>query len=449
MSLRLPYGALAVTRGPIAYYRLGEPGTLIDSSGHQRDGVSGFGTTTPGLLTGDDDTALTDPTGTVASADQWAASLPGLTLSCWMRTSSSNLQALVGRSNAQDFGSAVNHAFRMFISGGQITLQVFDGSGNPIFTLSGGAGLNDGQRHYVAATWQPSAFARIYVDGTQVAQVATPSTAMGAATTRPLCIGWMDHPVEGNWFRFSGVLDEVEVYDRPLSADEVQQAHTTGTTVPAFPPQQVEAAPEVDAVSLAWDPPTSGGAPDAYEYRLDDEAPRTTTSLSARMSGLTPATEYLAQVRTLTSDGFSAWSEQAFLTDPPTLYPHFYRTVRDPQGVLVPVAVSLLLPGTDTPYPGEVYSDASGTRRAGPQWFSTRGVVDFYLTQGAVLDIALEPLNGDDPMRWENQWVGPGPGGGTPVGDIGRPVVVLTESQYFALDPVDPDTLYLIREEIL
>lgn len=69
---------------------------------------------------------------------------------------------------------------------------------------------------HLATTFDGS-FVRLYVNGTQVGSL--PFSGSMAASTGPLRLG--GNSVWGEWF--AGLIDEVRVYNRALSASEIQQ----------------------------------------------------------------------------------------------------------------------------------------------------------------------------------------------------------------------------------
>lgn len=78
--------------------------------------------------------------------------------------------------------------------------------------------------HHVAATWDGS-FIRVYVDGVQDGQVASTQSLpfdLGSVTSIG---GWTG---DGNNF-FEGLIDEVEIFNRALSAEEIQAIFLAGS----------------------------------------------------------------------------------------------------------------------------------------------------------------------------------------------------------------------------
>ncbi len=103
------------------------------------------------------------------------------------------------------------------------------GTGRPETFVSSGAGYNDGAWHHVALTRQRSSgLLRLVIDGMEVAR-ATGGTQPLAASAR-LSLGVMatgHNP-------FTGHLDELRFYDRPLTDDELLQLATGVASPGAF-----------------------------------------------------------------------------------------------------------------------------------------------------------------------------------------------------------------------
>jgi len=94
-----------------------------------------------------------------------------------------------------------------------------DGTGT---CLTGEEVVTGGDWHHIAAVRDAAANElRIYVDGEEDGLVEPPSYSAGFdSTTAALNIGWLNlNP----YFHFEGIADEVALYDRALSATEIQQ----------------------------------------------------------------------------------------------------------------------------------------------------------------------------------------------------------------------------------
>jgi hypothetical protein len=84
---------------------------------------------------------------------------------------------------------------------------------------------------------------------------------------------------------------------------------------PAGPPTDLAAVPGVDTADLSWTAPTTGGAVVGYEVRVNGGPPVAVGDVTAHtLTGLSPATDYTAEVRTLGDAGPSDWVPVAFTT---------------------------------------------------------------------------------------------------------------------------------------
>ena len=91
--------------------------------------------------------------------------------------------------------------------------------------LFGTRTVNDGLWHHVAGVYDGLAM-YLYVDGTL--DVSQPSTGTIAQNNIPLAIGDNNEPPSGFSYFFNGLLDEVSLYNRALSADEIAAIFAAG-----------------------------------------------------------------------------------------------------------------------------------------------------------------------------------------------------------------------------
>ena len=83
--------------------------------------------------------------------------------------------------------------------------------------------VNDGKWHHVVGTWDGSTRKiRLYVDGKIDSEWTTPTFTM-RSTDFPLTIGSNSPGIDRYWFY--GLIDEVVVYNRALSFEEIQQRY--------------------------------------------------------------------------------------------------------------------------------------------------------------------------------------------------------------------------------
>ena len=102
---------------------------------------------------------------------------------------------------------------------------------DPIGLAAGSAAaLNLNNWHHVAATYDGSAV-KIYING--VLDVSLPATGAPATNTQPMHLG---AGRDNNANFFQGLIDEVEIFNRALSADEIRAIYDAGSAGKIKPP---------------------------------------------------------------------------------------------------------------------------------------------------------------------------------------------------------------------
>jgi predicted alpha-1,6-mannanase (GH76 family) len=139
---------------------------------------------------------------------------------------------------ANDFGTAL-------VSG-----KFAFGIGNPDQTiLSSGATINDGAWHHCVATRQQiTGIIRIYVDGIQ--QWSGTASRNTLNSSGRLLLGALS---SGNGY-FNGSLDDVKIFRRTLSGNEVAALYNNDVSPPAAAPIGLTAAAANARVALSWSP---------------------------------------------------------------------------------------------------------------------------------------------------------------------------------------------------
>lgn len=153
----------------------------------------------------------------------------------WIRTTSSSQMMILSKTSGPS-GSTVGYYFQ--INGGFFAYGLHDGTHN----FAGGAitnvTLNDGQWHLLAATVQrgtPTTIS-LYVDGQFIATATANNTQnlTGSITnTGPLLIGQSQY-ITG--LGFHGEIDELELFDRSLTASEIAALYNAGSNGKCKPP---------------------------------------------------------------------------------------------------------------------------------------------------------------------------------------------------------------------
>ena len=93
---------------------------------------------------------------------------------------------------------------------------------SPSRDLPGTRDVNDGQWHHVAGVYDGTNMF-LYVDGTL--DVSKPATGAIVQNSYPVCIG---HNAEAPASSFNGLIDEVSLYNRALTASEIQADYEAG-----------------------------------------------------------------------------------------------------------------------------------------------------------------------------------------------------------------------------
>lgn len=252
---------------PVGYWRLGDSGGGgADSSGSGRHGAyTNVTLGQPGALSGSDDTAASFGAQTNSQlVVPGAAAFSGaeLAVEAWVKTTSSAAgeQGIVSN-EVSSKGTAV------YLADGHVHASYTRSAGNHVATVSSPAPINDGGFHHVVYTVD-SGGSKLYVDGAHVATGAWSGTAGAHSSMHPLRIG--NH---GGAKPFSGVIDEVAVYDSVLSPSQVTAHHSAGLDT------HVEEDPGAVSAAVPYAATVLTGAPLGY-WRFDDSSGSTVTDSS-------------------------------------------------------------------------------------------------------------------------------------------------------------------------
>jgi chitodextrinase len=188
---------------------------------------------------------------------------------------------------------------------------------------------------HLAATFDGSA-TRLFVNGVQVASQA--QTAPLKTTTATLQIGADSYPSEF----FAGLIDEVRIYNRALSAAEIQSDMATpvssvtppvsDTAPPSAPPALSATAASATQINLSWTAATDNVGVTGYRVERCQGSGCTTFSQIFTLSGttfnntgLTASTSYSYRVRAIDAAGnlgpYSSVASATTLAAPDTTAP--------------------------------------------------------------------------------------------------------------------------------
>jgi len=225
-----------------------------------------------------------------------------LTVALWIKTAATTgLTGILSKSVA---GSTDGYA--VYLSAGNLcasfyrdaTNAIDDGSGCPLRT----AGFNDNQWHQVIYVVDASG-ARLYVDGVSRTSLGWTGSPGAPSTTQPLQIGRYPNALPPAFF--PGLVDDVRIYGRALSAAEALELYTNFGTVTNTPPVISALAvlgTTASSATISWttdkpsDTQVDYGPTSAYGSTTSLQ-PGLVTAHMQTLSGLAANTLYYARVR--------------------------------------------------------------------------------------------------------------------------------------------------------
>jgi len=150
-----------------------------------------------------------------------------LTVEFWFRANSTNANG-----NWATIVAKGGTSWRMQATEGAKTLT-FSATGTSGGDLYGTRNVNDGQWHHVAGVYD-STNMFLYIDGTL--DVSKPATGLIAQNDYPLAIGANDNSPSGVSYFFNGSVDEMALYNRGLSANEITAIYNAGSLGKCYTP---------------------------------------------------------------------------------------------------------------------------------------------------------------------------------------------------------------------
>jgi hypothetical protein len=271
-------------------------GDWLDSSGHNRTGVpSGNAQFGAGL---DGQGLLLDGSGDYVTITGYMGILGGnpFSIALWVQSTSAGDITMV------NWGSSTNGQrvdFRLY----QGRLRVEHGNGN----LQANTTLNNGEWHHAALTVAKGTALsapgiQLYLDGKNDTQTTSDPDTFNITAVTDVTIGRRGTNSDR---AFLGSLDEVRIYDRVLTADEVKAmaAHPK-----AFGPSPANGAQDVGTPLFTWKPREAALWHDVYLGKdpnltsADLVAPRSMVAMYWHVPGLTPGVTYYWQVDEIDAD---------------------------------------------------------------------------------------------------------------------------------------------------
>src|SRR5207248_6393692 len=144
----------------------------------------------------------------------------------WFQTSTSGV--ILGQQDAAVGGSVSGLVPAIYVgTDGLLRVEMFWGGG---VRITSAARVNDGVFHHLAVTYDGTT-ETAYVDGVAIGSTAFTQYPYTSVYKYQLGTGYSGGrpATNGGLFYFNGLLDEVSVYRRPLSAAEVRAIYQAGS----------------------------------------------------------------------------------------------------------------------------------------------------------------------------------------------------------------------------
>ena len=286
--------------GLVLYYPFN--GNSRDEAGCGYYPASGNATLAPDRL-GNANSAYAFNGSSSLSAPDYISNFTTFTASYWFKLdNTTGIQAMVGQN------WEVDAMFFTYSWDGRLGIAAyFNGSGTPFQAWGPNLAAN---KWYHAAFVYDGAAMKIYLDGVQVASEPQAGTLVTAKA--PLFVG-----ARGTTEYTKGTIDEVRIYRRALSGEEILAQSKEGAVAPAAPALLLppnSAANQPSAVQLQWQSSSTASAYHAQVAAndnftgtlvLDNNA---IAGTSQTVSGLIPNTQYYWHVAAKNSVGTGPWS---------------------------------------------------------------------------------------------------------------------------------------------
>jgi len=224
------YATEVLNLNPVGYWRLGEAGgaTADDLSTNDLDGTYNGSVTLgrPGALVGDSDTAAAFSGGYVEVSHDSSLLLNNGTVTLWFNDTDTVSGGILSKDASY------------FVTGGHLTIRTDDTdrltvrlqSTTDSYEVTGADPIQSDRWYMLAVTFGAGGL-NLYLDG--VLEDTNAYTGGLIGNTEPMVFAantWASSPGGSTPLTeyYSGVLDEVAIFDTALSAGQIEQLHTTG-----------------------------------------------------------------------------------------------------------------------------------------------------------------------------------------------------------------------------
>jgi Concanavalin A-like lectin/glucanases superfamily len=246
------YSGMIASAGSKGYWRLGETGGLAaaEASGnaslqgiyHQLGTDAGAGNLAqegprpvdnfPGFAATNHAPYLNGSTNYVSVANTPDVDITGaLTMEAWIKLDTIPTQN--GGIIAKYLGTGEQRSYNLYVNGqggiGGLAMAISpDGTFASATTIVDDVPLPTGEWAYVVGTFEPNQAMRLYINGVLAEELTTGIPSQIFSSTADLWIGRQFNDQAGN--RLPGLVDEVALYDRALTAAEISAHYAAATT---------------------------------------------------------------------------------------------------------------------------------------------------------------------------------------------------------------------------
>ena len=218
------YGMRVLDDSASLYWRLGEAGGTVanDFAGSNNGTISGTVTRgAQGAIVGDANTATTFAGGNTLSNVRTNTAVPGtdrFAAEAWIKTTTTSGGKILGFGNKATGNSDSYDRHVYMRNDGKLVFGVYPGS---VKTVTSTKSYNDGNYHHIVANLGPNGM-ELYVDGERVGHDASVTSAQGYngfwRVGGDNLNGWPNTP---STTYFAGTIDEVAIYNAPLTEAQI------------------------------------------------------------------------------------------------------------------------------------------------------------------------------------------------------------------------------------
>jgi parallel beta-helix repeat protein len=152
------------------------------------------------------------------------------TISLWIKTTQAGAalwdQKAIFDRRATNALSGKNHwVAHIYLNDANATGLFIGVGGGTTFSLDDTLSINDGKWHHIVATRKNTEYAKVYVDGNER---QNGSTTIDTSTNEITTIGARRTNSNAYAGHFDGTIDDVRIYDRALTTEEIEQLYQDG-----------------------------------------------------------------------------------------------------------------------------------------------------------------------------------------------------------------------------